>query len=190
VWSTTKAATSPCASPQRSHVTFWKPKACSQYCTTAGVRAPSNLFISSPCCTQQVVGEENREQKAHDETPRQCVAPVVWEEDSTNPPRRRSILDLTNLSRGVNTHWGLLWVVACRHNRNSLALRERDSVLASARMSSLWTIFWNWVHATSIALPLARVGPQPIFFISLARCWQRGVGEEAIEFTVTLRSIL
>ena len=47
-------------------------------------------------------------------------------------------------------------------------------------MSSLWTQFLEtWVHAASIALPLARVALS--FFINPTRCSQRVVGEEAIE---------
>jgi hypothetical protein len=56
-------------------------------------------------------------------------------------------------------------------------------------VSSLWTQFLEtWVHATSIALPLARAALS--YFISPTRCQQRVVGEEAIEVTAMLRSML
>jgi hypothetical protein len=57
--------------------------------------------------------EQNREEQARDETPRRCVAAAVWEEDLTISPRCRLILDLINLSRGVNTYWGL-WALGSR----------------------------------------------------------------------------
>jgi hypothetical protein len=80
------------------------------------VSVPTQIFSSvHRVARNRWLEKRNRTEStrhARDDTPLRCVAAAVWE-DLAISPRRRLILDLINLSRGVNTYWGL-WALGSR----------------------------------------------------------------------------
>jgi hypothetical protein len=160
----------------RSHLIFGNPRACSQYCTTAGLHAPQSIFSSvhRVACNGWL---EKREEYRHVMRERcSLLAGAPGLNKCSSPP-----LDLRldqPLSRRQRPTGALrLWVVARRHH-DSLALRKRSRVLVTARCLLCGHSFWNHgFHATSIALPLARVALNNPFHQSYSlpstRSWRR-----------------
>jgi hypothetical protein len=126
------------------------------------LRAPQSIFSS----VHRVARNgwlEKREEYRHMPTQRCSLLAEAPGLNKCSSPPLDLRLDQPLSRRQRPTGAFRLWVIAWRHH-DSLALRKGSRVLATARCLLCGHTFWNHgFHATSIALPLARVALNSIF---------------------------